>query len=191
MVFVDLVGSTAMATTLPPEDVVATLNAYFDAVVGVVVGEGGWVNKFEGDGALCVFGPPSGTEDHAARALRAAVGIARRVAEEAAERPALVAAIGVSSGTVVAGSIGSPQRFEYTVIGDAVNEAARLTDEAKGWPARLLASGTVVERAGDAGRAWTAAGEVVLRGRSAPTRLYVPSDLASQGDGVGRAALST
>ena len=72
VVFVDIVGSTAMAEVLPPDDVVETLNDFFDVVVRAVDGQGGWVNKFEGDGALCVFGVPGTQPDHADRALRAA-----------------------------------------------------------------------------------------------------------------------
>ncbi len=77
MVFVDLIGSTAMAEVLPPGEVVATLNAFFHAVVETVQAEGGWVNKFEGDGALCLFGVPGVQPDHAARALRAGASAAR------------------------------------------------------------------------------------------------------------------
>ena len=71
-VFVDIVGSTAMAEVLPPDDVLETLNDFFDVVVRAVDAQGGWVNKFEGDGALCVFGVPGTQPDHADRALRAA-----------------------------------------------------------------------------------------------------------------------
>ncbi|HET9689679.1 MAG TPA: adenylate/guanylate cyclase domain-containing protein [Acidimicrobiales bacterium] len=174
VVFVDLVGSTALASALPPEEVVRMLNVFFAAVVGAVADEGGWVNKFEGDGALCVFGPPADVPDHAARALRAALAIARRLADATAAHARLDAAIGVSSGTVVAGNIGSPERLEYTVIGDPVNEAARLTDEAKAHPARLLASAATVERAGGSAGTWVSAGQVTLRGRPAATELRVP-----------------
>ena len=72
--FVDLLGSTAMAEVLSPDEVVGTLNDFFDVVVRAVDAQGGWVNKFEGDGALCVFGVPGAQPDHAARALRAARG---------------------------------------------------------------------------------------------------------------------
>jgi adenylate cyclase len=84
----------------------------------------------------------------------------------------LSAAIGVSAGAVVAGNIGARQRFEFTVIGDAVNEAARLTELAKAQPSRLLASTAALDRAApDEQRHWHADGEVVLRGRTAATRL--------------------
>lgn len=184
--FVDLIGSTALADNLPPEQVVRALNVYFAAVVGAVVAEDGWVNKFEGDGALCIFGPPAGSHDHAARALRAAVAIRLAVdaaptsstADGAAEPTAdlqLTAAVGVSSGTVVAGNIGSAQRFEYTVIGDPVNEAARLVDRAKAHPQRVLASGATVSMAGVEGRDWTVVDTTVLRGRRRPTSIFAPA----------------
>lgn len=173
--FVDLAGSTAMAEALAPERVVRALNVYFAAVIAAVSAEDGWVNKFEGDGALCVFGPPARTADHAGRALRAAVSIRDAVDAAAGDQLPLVAAVGVSSGTVVAGNIGSAQRFEYTVIGDPVNEAARLTDLAKVHPGRVLASGATVSVAGPEGRRWGVVDTTVLRGRSRPTTIFAPT----------------
>jgi adenylate cyclase len=181
--FVDLIGSTALAASLPPENVVRTLNAFFAAVVAAVAEEGGWVNKFEGDGALCVFGPPGTTADHPARALRAALAIGRALDRAATEHPQLSAAIGVSSGEVVAGNIGSPERFEYTVVGDPVNEAARLSDLAKTTAGRVLASGRAVAAANNERRNWQHAGSETLRGRARPTDLYQPADQV----GTGRA----
>ncbi|MDQ6837706.1 MAG: adenylate/guanylate cyclase domain-containing protein, partial [Actinomycetota bacterium] len=173
--FVDLIGSTALAEDLPPEQVVRALNVYFSAVIAAVSSEDGWVNKFEGDGALCIFGPPAGTADHARRALRAAIAIRHAVDSATTEQPHLTAAVGVSSGTVVAGNIGSRQRFEYTVIGDPVNEAARLTDLAKAHPSRVLASGATVSAAGPEGRMWQVVDTRVLRGRSRPTSVFTPT----------------
>lgn len=170
--FVDIIGSTAMAEVLPPGEVVATLNAFFDAVVDAVTAEGGWVNKFQGDGALCVFGVPGHQPDHAARALRAARTLCGRLAELAHEHPGLDAGIGVSSGTVVAGNVGSEERFEYTVIGRAVNEAARLTGLAQRRDGRILASAASVRGAGPEAANWAARGTVGLRGQQAPTEIY-------------------
>jgi adenylate cyclase len=115
--FVDLIGSTAMAEVLPPATVVETLNAYFGTVVRVAAAEGGWVNKFEGDGALCVFGTPATQPDHAARALRTARLLHEELSRLSNAHPGLDAAIGVSSGQVVAGNVGTESRYEYTVIG--------------------------------------------------------------------------
>ena len=172
--FVDLIGSTGLAEHRPVAEVVGTLNALFDAVVDVVGTEGGWVNKFEGDGALCVFGAPVGQADHAARALRAARQLHRCLVALRVEHPSLDVGIGVSSGTVVAGNVGAEARYEYTVIGDPVNEAARLTDLAKGRPGRVLAAEAAVHLAGDEARGWVAVGSFELRGRAVPTRAYEP-----------------
>jgi len=107
--FVDLVGSTALADQRDPLEVVDLLNRFFAAVVAAVSAEGGWVNKFEGDGALCVFGPPGDQSDHAARALRAA-----RALQLGLEALDVETGIGVSTGTVVAGNVGAEERYEYT-----------------------------------------------------------------------------
>ncbi|MEY2570454.1 MAG: adenylate cyclase, partial [Acidimicrobiaceae bacterium] len=175
--FVDIIGSTAMAEVLPPGEVVATLNAYFGCVVRVVGDEGGWVNKFEGDGALCVFGAPATQPDHAARALRAARQLRSEMAELRTKHPGLDVAIGVSSGPLVAGNVGTESRYEYTVIGRPVNEAARLSDLAKGKPSRVLASQEAIARAGDEDARWVSVGTVALRGQSVPTHVFEPVEV--------------
>ena len=175
--FVDLIGSTAMAEVLPPESVVEVLNSFFGAVVRVVASEGGWVNKFEGDGALCVFGAPARQPDHAARALRAARRLRDELKAIAPAHPGLDAAIGVSSGQLVAGNVGTEQRYEYTVVGRPVNEAARLSDLAKGRDARVLAGADAIERAGDEATRWMSRGTVGLRGQATPTAIYEPIEV--------------
>ncbi len=182
VVFVDLIGSTAMAEVLPPGEVVATLNAFFHAVVETVQVEGGWVNKFEGDGALCVFGVPGVQPDHAQRALRAARALRQGLAAIASEHPGLDAGIGVSSGTVVAGNVGAEERFEYTVIGRPVNEAARLSDLAKARRCRVLASGAALSEAGPEAANWADRGRVGLRGQQKPTVIYEPSAAVRTGE---------
>src|SRR5690606_41728412 len=112
--------------------------------------------------------------DHADRALASARGLYVAMAALARRRPGLAAGIGVSSGRVVAGNVGAENRYEYTVVGQAVNEAARLTDLAKQRDVRVLASGETVRRArGEASR-WQDVGSVELRGRTAPTTIYEP-----------------
>jgi adenylate cyclase len=172
VLFIDLVGSTELAHDRPPGEVVELLNEFFCVVVDVVDGEGGSVNKFVGDAALCVFGAPLPHDDAAGAALRAARALRDRLAEEV---PQCDVGIGVSAGTAVAGNIGAQQRYEYTVIGDPVNEASRLTELAKRHDGRVLASEAVLERAADGeGGRWELGGEETLRGRSAPTRLAAP-----------------
>ncbi|MGW5704117.1 adenylate/guanylate cyclase domain-containing protein [Amycolatopsis japonica] len=172
VLFVDLIGSTALAASRPPEEVVGLLNRFFAVVVDEVDRNHGLVNKFVGDAALAIFGAPVRLEDHATLALSAGRAIARRLAAEVPECPA---GIGVATGEVVAGNVGDPRRFEYTVIGDPVNEAARLTELAKNVEARLLASWTAIESAAEAEAAqWKATEDVTLRGRSRPTTLATP-----------------
>ena len=136
--------------------------------------EGGWVNKFEGDGAMCVFGAPDAQPDHADRALRAARTLRRDLLALSVTHPGLDAAVGVSSGSVVAGNVGAELRYEYTVIGDPVNEAARLTEEAKRRLGRVLASDETVERAAAEAVRWRVVDEMLLRGRQRPTLAYEP-----------------
>jgi adenylate cyclase len=170
--FVDVIGSTTMAATRTPAEVVTALNRFFEVVVSVVDAHGGLVNKFEGDAALCIFGAPLALNDPAAAALSAAREMVRRLKEEV---PELDAGVGVSQGLVIAGNIGATRRLEYTVIGDPVNEAARLTEQAKDRPERIVASQRIVDRA-DAGERnrWTFLEPLVLRGRLEPTVLAVP-----------------
>jgi adenylate cyclase len=171
VLFVDVIGSTTLAQSLPPTAVVAALNEFFAIVVDVVDRTGGIVNKFEGDAALCVFGAPVPRADSVACALLAA----RLLRDRLRDINGLSAAVGVSAGVVVAGNVGTKERFEYTVIGDAVNEAARLTELAKSRPERLLVSASLLDSVEDeAERArWSLDGETLLRGRTAPTALAV------------------
>jgi adenylate cyclase len=172
VLFVDVIGSTRMAATTDPAEVVARLNAFFAIVVDTVSLHGGWVNKFEGDAALCVFGAPTPHPDPAASAL--ASGRALRFRLDG-ELHGIEAAIGVSAGEVVAGNVGAAERFEYTVIGDPVNEAARLTELAKQTDGKLLASDAAVSRAGAAERdRWRVDRTELLRGRNRPTRIATP-----------------
>jgi len=171
VLFVDVVGSTALAERRPPVEVVALLNRFFDVVIAAVADEEGWVNKFEGDAALCVFGAPMQQADHAARALRSAV--AMRNALLGIE--GLDAGIGVSSGIAVAGNVGSARRYEYTVVGDPVNEAARLTELAKAHAGRIVVSERTVMAAGASNDGWQPSECITLRGRSRPTQTFVPA----------------
>jgi adenylate cyclase len=170
--FIDLVGSTSMALAMPPTEVVRLLNRFFRVVVDVIEQEGGLVNKFEGDAALCVFGAPVASDDPAGASLRAARALSTRLDREV---PEVGFGIGVSAGTAVAGNVGSEQRFEYTVIGDPVNEAARLSDLAKERDVNVLASDAALDRASPReAEAWDQGERTVLRGRLDATGLASP-----------------
>jgi len=172
VVFVDVIDSTGLAMRRRPHEVVELLNRFFSIVVETIEEQCGWVNKFEGDAALCVFGAPSARPDAAGDALRAARALDERLA---GALEGLTAGIGVSAGPAVAGNIGAQERFEYTVIGDPVNEAARLCELAKQRPERLLASHAVLRRADPAEAAnWEVRDSIVLRGRDEPTQVAVP-----------------
>lgn len=173
VLFVDLVGSTTMAARRPPEEVVALLNRFFGVVLECVEQTGGWINKFEGDAALAIFGAPLDLDDAPAAALSAARRLGERLA---AEMPEIEAGVGVSAGDAVAGNLGDPRRYEYTVIGDPVNEAARLTELAKSAPGRVVAAARAVDAAGPEADHWRAGEPVTLRGRDDPTGVCVPQD---------------
>ena len=174
VVFVDLAGSTALAANNPPDRVAAVLNAFFRIVVDVIDNHGGYVNKFEGDAALAVFGVPLTLDDPAGKALTAARSLRDALK---AHRDVPDFGIGVTHGWVFAGNIGAEGRYEYTVIGDPVNEAARLSDLAKNRAGRLLASASAVSDGGLAeGMHWRVGGDVMLRGRRQPTTLAEAAD---------------
>jgi len=119
------------------------------------------VNKFEGDAALCVFGAPTAHPDPAGSALATARSLSSRLRRDLHD---VGAAIGVSAGRVVAGNVGAAERYEYTVIGDPVNEASRLVGVAKETPGRVVASAATLARAGAEERAaWDPDGEAQLR----------------------------
>jgi adenylate cyclase len=172
ILFVDVIASSELARANSPDRVVALLNRFFSAGVHAVDREAGWVNKFEGDGALCVFGAPNREPEHAACALRAAIALRDALADLGID-----AAIGVSSGTVVAGNVGTEARYEYTVIGHPVNEASRITDEAKREDGRLLASAAAVAAAPNEAARWRSVGVRELRGVG-PTEVYADAEHA-------------
>jgi adenylate cyclase len=167
--FVDVVDSTALAYRLPPEEFVRMLNRLFASVVTAVDARGGLVNKFQGDAALCIFGAPTRLADPGTAALSAARAI-RDAVREAGE---LDLGIGLACGPVFAGQLGARSRLEYTVIGDAVNEAARLTEHAKKVPGRILASDAVLGSSSPSEREqWAPHRKIRLRGRREPTATW-------------------
>ncbi|MFI6367029.1 adenylate/guanylate cyclase domain-containing protein [Nocardia sp. NPDC050630] len=179
--FVDVTGSVELSSGLTPHDFVAKLNRLLAIVVAATEENNGLVNKFEGDAALCIFGAPIALRDNATPALRAA----RRIRDEVTATGELDIGIGVARGRVFAGDIGSDTRLEYTVIGDAVNEAARLTTEAKEVPRRILVSGAVTEAAAEHERAkWVLYDNISLRGMPEPTACWTDAEAASTPDGA-------
>ena len=170
VLFIDVIGSTTFAVNHSPEEVVEELNKFFEHVVEVVHRNKGIINKFQGDAALAVFGAPLNVYDSASMALQAA-----RELRGELRGLELQAGIGVAAGHVVAGHIGGADRFEYTVIGDAVNEAARLTELAKDTPGQVLTNAATLKTANEAEQArWTMMKSIELRGRHRMTQLARP-----------------
>jgi adenylate cyclase len=135
ILFSDIRNFTSLSETLPPEKIVEILNEYFTRVTDVIFDYGGTLDKYLGDGVMAVFGAPISKGNDAANAVRSAIVIQRLVSEmnrDAAARswPCLGVGIGVNTGMVTAGNIGSPRRIDYTVIGDPVNVASRLMTNA-------------------------------------------------------------
>ncbi|MDP9268853.1 MAG: FHA domain-containing protein [Acidobacteriota bacterium] len=138
VLFADIRGFTSISEKLPPEKVVEILNEYFTRLTDVIFDNGGMLDKYLGDGAMAVFGAPITKGNDALNAVRAGIEIQRLVLQlnvDSAVRkwPELRVGIGINTGIVTAGNIGSPRRLDYTVVGDTVNVAARLMANAAGW----------------------------------------------------------
>lgn len=170
VLFIDLVGSTQLAESRSPQEVAEVLNDFFRIVVNAVDEHHGLINKFAGDAALAVFGAPLPTDEPASSALATARALGAQL-----RRLPVDFGIGVSAGRVFAGNVGAENRYEYTVIGDAVNEAARLADLAKTSDRRILCSAAAIDAAGPDERAhWAERYSTVLRGRSETTHVSAP-----------------
>jgi adenylate cyclase len=148
IIFSDIRGFTTLSEKLPPEDVVALLNPYLEAMSNVIYEHGGTVDKYEGDAIIAFFGEPVHYKDHALRALRAALDMRKALdklhkqwKKEGRANP-IEMGIGINSGEVFVGLLGSAQRINYTVIGDNANLASRLQDLTKtyAWPVLISES---------------------------------------------------
>ena len=190
VLFADVVAFTKLAENREPEETVALLNELFTVATEILQRRGGIVDKFIGDCVMAVWGAPHSYPDDAERAVAAAEDL-RRWLDTANRRwktkygVQVQLGMGIHTGLAVAGNLGSEKRMEYTVIGDPVNEAARLCDLAKSTHDRLLASATVVSGAAQAEASrWRLGNTVTLRGRPSHTRLASPF-----GDGPSRRGL--
>jgi adenylate cyclase len=140
----DIAGFSTLSQTMEAEELVEFLNDYFQRMIRVVLNHGGNIDKFQGDGMLVVFGAPNPMEDHAERAMHAAMSMLREIDRFNVEllergRPAIAVGMGLDTGFVVAGHVGSDDRMEFTLIGVPVNNSAYLS---KVRPARVLMSET-------------------------------------------------
>jgi adenylate cyclase len=153
ILFSDVRGFTTLSEELGAAGVVALLNEYFSWMADVIRGEGGTIDKFIGDAIMALFGSPIARDDDPKRAVRAALAMLNALdmlnADRAAQgRSLLEIGIGLATGEVIAGQIGSPDRLNYTVIGDAVNLAARLEARTKDYGVPLLTCGVTAGELG-------------------------------------------
>jgi adenylate cyclase len=174
VMFADIRGFTQFSERTEPERVVEVLNEYFTRVTDVILDHGGMIDKYIGDAVMAVFGVPISKENDAANAVGSAVQVQRMVAEmnrDAAARgwPELAVGIGINTGTATAGNIGSPRRLDYTVVGDAVNIASRLMDDADG--AQVLISQSTADELGAEFKLRKLRARRV-RGRSEPVQVF-------------------
>jgi adenylate cyclase len=172
VLFLDVRDFTAFAEARPAREVVAALNQLFDRVVPLVHAHGGLVDKFVGDGLLAVFGAPRRLHDHAGQAIGAALAIAR-----ALEGSGLLVGAGLNSGTVVAGNVGGAGRFEFSVIGDVVNTAARVEAATRQTGDAILLTEDTKRLARQPGYRFAPRSDIHLKGKAAAVRLYAPSRL--------------
>jgi adenylate cyclase len=173
ILFMDVRGFTSFSESAPAREVVSRLNALYDVVVPVVLAHGGHANKFIGDGLLAVFGAPERHPDHADRAVAAAVEIADCVRERFGGE--LRVGVGVNSGTVVVGTIGGGGRLDFTVIGDAVNTAARVESATRDTGDDVLITGATRRRLRSVDGAWEERRPLPLKGKSEQVALYAPA----------------
>jgi class 3 adenylate cyclase len=177
VLFTDLVGYTTSTAALGPEETVCFLNEHFARVTACIESEGGTVDKFIGDSVMAFWGAPTPQPDHAERAVRAVRLIAEAIRDETAPGgPGRVRLrVGLASGNVVVGDIGSSSRTSYTVIGDTVNVASRLEQHGKmidpDADVVALASGETIDRLLDRDSCQPL-GAVELRGRPTPIEVF-------------------
>jgi adenylate cyclase len=176
--FSDLQGFTSISEGLAPEDLTALLNDYLTAMTDIIIEEGGTVDKYEGDAIIAFWNAPLEVPDHAVRIVRASLRCQKKLAEM---RPAfrerigkdMFMRIGVNTGPAVVGNLGSHTRFDYTMLGDAVNLAARLEGVNKQFGTYTMISESTKEMMGNA-YAIRELARVAVVGRKEPVVVYEP-----------------
>ncbi|MEP6920277.1 MAG: adenylate/guanylate cyclase domain-containing protein [bacterium] len=174
VLFADIRGFTRISEHAPPEEIVSLLNKYFSAMTDIIFAHGGTLDKYLGDGMMALFGAPTTTPEDASNALNAAVAMQRRIIginQELREEGLVEIGVGIGlhTGEVTVGYIGSERRSEYTAIGDAVNTASRLEANAKG--GEILVSEATAKAAGNRYR-MTKREPITVKNRQQPVVLF-------------------
>ena len=176
VLFSDIRAFTSVSEKGEPEAIVAQLNEYFSRMVPIVFAHKGTIDKFVGDMIMALFGAPLDDPDHADHAVETALAMSAGLAQlnrewTAAGRPPLDIGIGINTGDMVAGNLGSEDIMSYTVIGDQVNLGSRLESLNKDFHTRVIISEAT--RAALKGRYdIRALGEVVVKGKSVPVKIF-------------------
>ncbi len=187
ILFADVSGFTSLTEGMEPQRVIGLLNECMERLSAAVEAEGGIVDKYVGDEVMAVFGAPVALGDDALAAVRAALRMQEAMAELSREREErgeapLEVSVGINTGPVVAGNMGSAERLNYTVLGESVNLASRACQAAAG--GEILVSGRTLERTGERLRV-RSAGTRELKGFSRPVELFRVEGLAGEGSGEG------
>lgn len=179
VLFTDICGFTSMSEKLPPETVVQTLNEYFSEMTKIIFENEGTLDKFIGDAIMASFGTPIFNPHSAQNAVKSGIGMLKKLEElqkkwESEGRPSFKIRVGINTGDVVAGNIGSPGRMDYTVIGDNVNLASRLESNAK--PMTVLISESTYLKIKDMVTA-NSREPIMVKGKSKPVQTYEVVDI--------------
>jgi class 3 adenylate cyclase len=177
ILFADLRGSTALAERLAPEEIVGVLNTYLRVMAKAVIDAGGILDKFLGDGLMAIFGAMGDPTHGAAAATHAAVDMRARLTALNVDRgargePVVRFGIGVHTGDVVLGTVGLPERSDYTAIGDTVNTASRMEALTKEFQVDSVFSGETAERLDGSGTVLRPLGETMVRGKVNAMRVF-------------------
>jgi adenylate cyclase len=186
VLFCDIRNFTPLSERLAPAQLIRFLNDYFAHITRPITDHHGVINKFMGDAVMAVFSPVFGVEDHGEEGLRAALGMREALREfNALGRYQPVAfGIGVHSGTLIAGNVGTENRMEYTVLGDTVNIASRIEGQTKQFSTEVLVSDAVlrhIDRSHFPDLGFATCGPVLMKGKSQPLELFRLSDAARPG----------
>lgn len=176
--FSDIAGFSSFSETMPAPALVDLMNRYLSAMTEIIEAHGGYVDKYIGDAIVALFGAPAHGPDHARQAVRAALACRQRLAALNRDDPVFRARpvahrVGLNSGPALVGNIGSRRRFNYTVMGDAVNLASRLEGANKYFATDVLAAEATVQQAG-AGFEWREIDAIRVKGRAQALRIFQP-----------------
>jgi adenylate cyclase len=184
--FSDLAGFTSLAESRAPDELVRFLGQYFDDMSQIIASERGTLDKYLGDGIMAFWGAPAPLPEHATRACVAAIRSEQRLRELAPEGIKLSARIGIATGEVLVGNIGSTERLNYTVMGDTANLAARLESLNKQYGTQLMIDDPTYQQA-KAAIVARPLDVVAVKGKQRGVRVYELLALATDGDATAEA----